>query len=227
MVQDRHDGGNGDGFPVFNMEGPAPNIARAQEYETFFGGPFEIWTADDTALDEKVCRVVRRYELMQLCGLGRDSVFHLLQVPVETLLQRMRYVPGAHGLAALFASVRHAKMQRDMAQSIGAMGAALPCGHEEEGLFGNGEDYDAVNVTAAAAPLSHAYIGDVNPLTTIALPSDEDWRGSVRKRSQRRLHPADHGNRKRHRKEEPPRVTILPRMGARRVQGGNRDYLPF
>ena len=81
MVQGRHDGGSGDGFPAFNMEGPAPTIARAQEYDTFFGGPFVIWTVDGKSSDGKVCRLVRRNELLYLFGLGRYTILHLLQAP--------------------------------------------------------------------------------------------------------------------------------------------------
>ena len=74
MLQGMHDGSSSDGFPVFNMEGPAPTIARAQEYDTIFGGPFGIWTADDNASDGKFCRAVMRHELLQLFGLGRKKM---------------------------------------------------------------------------------------------------------------------------------------------------------
>ena len=64
MVQVRHDGCSGDGFPAFNIEGPALSIAEAQEYDMFVGGPFGIWNADAEAVDRKVCRAVRRNELL-------------------------------------------------------------------------------------------------------------------------------------------------------------------
>ena len=94
----------------------------------------------------------------------------------------MRCVPGVHGLAALFAAVRHAETQRDMAHNSSDTDNEQPCDHGADGLFGNGDPGgnactgETAIGTAATAPLSHAFIGDVNPLTTIALPSDEDWR---------------------------------------------------
>ena len=39
LVKVRHDGSEGAGHPAFNTSGPAPSIARVQEYEELFGGP--------------------------------------------------------------------------------------------------------------------------------------------------------------------------------------------
>ena len=43
------------------------------------------------------------------------------------------------GLVALFAAVRHAETQRDMAHNFRDTEDEQPCGHGEDGLFGNGD----------------------------------------------------------------------------------------
>ena len=156
LVKRRYEGGAKPSHPAYNPAGPAPSIALTGDHEEFFGGMFGIWTGAGGKSDDSqiVCRPVRRHEIPALLGLRPNRARQLLLAPWEQVQERMRCVPGMHGLAAAMAAIRQAEATEaaHVYNSAGALGPTLP------------------------EVVTTAFAGAVNPLTTIALPTNEAWR---------------------------------------------------
>jgi hypothetical protein len=156
VVKRRFDGGSKPSHPAYNPAGPAPSISLRGAHEEFFGGVFGIWTGVEGERDDAgvVCRPVRRHELPALLGLRPTRAKELLLAPWEQARERLRCVPGMHGLAAALAAIRQAEAT-ERAHAYDTAGAVDP---------------------TAPEVVTTAFAGAVNPLTTIALLTDEALR---------------------------------------------------
>ena len=113
---------------------------------------------------------MHRHELLQLIGLRLSRIQKLLDAPFPAVLARMRCISGAQGIADLFASIHHAETKA-AAASFTQQGKEPPCHNVE------------TSPTVTHPPLqpdlhlfSNALAGDFNPLATIPLPTEGDWK---------------------------------------------------
>eukprot|EP00957_Ditylum_brightwellii_P132390 10095135-Ditylum_brightwellii.AAC.1 len=106
----RHEAGTSRGQPVYSVTAPAPSIARVEGKPLFMQAPFGIWLEMNRKEAPLACRPIRRHELLHLLGLRPDHARRLLQAQWHPLLQRLRVVPGRHGLSSLFAAVKRAEL---------------------------------------------------------------------------------------------------------------------
>ena len=145
-------------YPAYNMSGPAPSITRNGPHKNFFSGTFGVWigsTGEGEAPMYRVCRLIRRHELLKLMGLRGRIIRQLLAAPWDLVEERMRCVPGVQGLAAAFTSIRQAETLA-ATQETTATSRSAPLEVDEH-------------------PTSSAFAGDITPLTTIVLPTDNAW----------------------------------------------------
>ena len=96
-----------DGWPAYSIHHPGPDIAKPQTIPNgkFFGGPaFAIWI--ERGHHGPVCRPIRPHELIERFHLDHDIFEHNTNSEV---VQRLRHIPGPHGLAALFHTIKFAE----------------------------------------------------------------------------------------------------------------------
>ena len=172
-----------DGWPAFNIEGPAPNIVDPRPEESFFNGFFGIWIPHPVR--GPVCRPIRLHELLRLYGLSQDLVNRLDQVPTVLITQRIRSVVGRHALSTLFHALRYAEVvsaclkpepacpdvgqSPDPAQSQSSPGAS---GSPDARV---GVPTPGVLSDIQSVPIHVAQLDDIVPATLLPLPTIAQW----------------------------------------------------
>ena len=153
-----------DGYPAYDPSGPGPSIADplSRVNGQFFDGAFGLWLHEKGQTTGPACRAIRAQELMRLFGLSDERAAALMRARDDAVVNRLRPLPGKHGLAALFATIHHAEtcaaLSADTHLSPSAT-STLP----DQGF-----------VTPASLANVYAYVMD--DATTLPLPTTDEWK---------------------------------------------------
>ena len=166
------------GYPVYDPSGPGPSIADplSQRNGNFFDGAFGIWLHTPTRMEGPACRAIRPQELMLLFGLSEERTWSLMRARGAVILERMRPLPGKHGIAALLLAIRNAEDHATITATIPAhddrfLAATVYFSVMHETNTSDPPSYPPELLTAA-----EAYTFVMDEVTTIPLPSDGEWK---------------------------------------------------
>eukprot|EP00957_Ditylum_brightwellii_P065893 4997059-Ditylum_brightwellii.AAC.1 len=114
--------------------------------------PFGIWLEAPREEAPLACWPICRHKLLHLLGLRPDCARQLLQTQWHHLLPQLRVVPGRHRLSSLFAAVKRAELAASAWEEL----------QQQDSSVGKGQ--------------VQVMLGEVNPLTTVPLPTKQEWK---------------------------------------------------
>ena len=118
-----------EGYPAYDIHWPGPLISdpKSRTNGNFFDGYFGIWL--DNPIPGPQCRPIRTHEVTSMLGLSKEHLCELNQLSPTHVIERLRTVPGRHGLETLFRRLRQAEV---LANDVRTPQLDVACHHHVE-----------------------------------------------------------------------------------------------